>query len=82
MGLMIHCCHPKTISTLASVFFPGVEGTPLGEGSRCCVRKEVVKLEMSLGGECQAHHGSARTGGHCVLLSPLADWAGGEIVPG
>lgn len=81
MGLTVYCCHPKTISTLA-IFFSWIEETSLGEGSRCCVRKEVIKLEMPLGGECQAHHSSARTGGHCLLLSPLGDWAGGEIVSG
>lgn len=82
MGLGVHCRHPKTISTLVRFFFPGVEGTPLGEGSRCCFWKGARKLEMPLGGECQAHHGSAGTGGYCPLLSPLGDWAGGEIVSG
>lgn len=45
MGLMVHLCHPKTICTLVSFYFPGAEGTPLVEGSRPCV-SEVIKLEM------------------------------------
>lgn len=65
MGLMVHCCHPKTISTPVSFYFHVAEVIPLVEGSRCCVSKEVVKLEMPFGRKCQAQGISAETRGHC-----------------
>lgn len=53
MGLMVHCCHPKAICTPVSFYFPGAEGTPLVEGRRPCVSKEVIKLEMPFDSKCQ-----------------------------